>query len=76
MDPNDPNIAEDKRSDEERLEYERQLRELGLRPSGLGESDLNDIEEDLNSDRDYNDEEDRDDGLSDVVPPEEYDGND
>ena len=74
MNGNDPLIGDDITSDEERLEKERLLSRSGYKPGELSEEESDDLIDDIRGDS--NPLEDNDDELSDVVTPEENDGND
>ena len=63
-------------SDESRLEDEQRLREIGLDKSELSDEEAADILSDLGDDSSGGETHDDGDELSDVVPPEEQDGND
>lgn len=74
MDGNDPLIADDVTTDEERLEKERMLRRHGMKPGELSAEEADDLADDIRGDS--NRLQDTDEELSDVVTPEENDGND
>ncbi len=74
MDGSNPLIGDDVISDDERLEKERILSRNGYKPGELSKEESDDLIDDLRGD--YNPLVDTDDELSDVVTPEEADGND
>jgi hypothetical protein len=63
-------------SGEDWFERKRLLREHGINPRELTHDEVRDLSDDLRNDRAGNDLVDTDDGLSDVVSPEEADGSD
>jgi len=76
MDANDPIIADDVLTDEQRFENELRLKENGINPHELHSDGINDLNDDLRGDKiDHTIHDDGED-MSDVVTPEEQDGND
>jgi hypothetical protein len=75
MDGSNPLIADDAITDEARLERERMLREEGINPHELTPEEKDDLMDDMRSGKTGRLQDD-DDSLSDIVTPEEKDGND
>ena len=71
---NDPLIGDDVTSNEERLEKERILSRSGYKPGELSDEETDDLIDDIRVDS--NPLKDNDNDLSDVVTPEQTDGND
>ncbi|CAN5438134.1 hypothetical protein BH10PAT3_BH10PAT3_6570 [soil metagenome] len=76
MDGNNPLTADDKMSDEERLEFEHKLREQGINPRELSPDEAKDLIDDRRGDKIGHDEHDDGEDMSGVVNAEEVDGND
>ncbi len=76
MDRSNPFLNDDIQTDEERMEWDHKLREQGLNPRELSQDEVKDISNDMRGDQTTHEIHDDGEDLSDLVTPEENDGND